>query len=137
MPSPFPGMNPFLEQDDAWHDFHEKIIPAIAERLVVQVRPAYIVKIDEHVYVHELPPEPRRYLGRGDLAVSRCAEDRTGRGRKAGSRGGLGAHSNTQANCKQAAHSDNSHTEGEAQKGRITAPRPIASTHPCCPSSRR
>ena len=56
MPSPFPGMNPFLEQDDAWHDFHEKIIPAIAERLVVQVRPAYIVKIDEHVYVHELPP---------------------------------------------------------------------------------
>ena len=42
MPSPFPGMNPFLEQDDAWHDFHEKIIPMIAERLVVQVRPEYI-----------------------------------------------------------------------------------------------
>jgi len=21
MPSPFPGMNPYLEQDDAWHDF--------------------------------------------------------------------------------------------------------------------
>ena len=33
MPSPFPGMNPFLEQDDVWHDFHEKIIPMIAERL--------------------------------------------------------------------------------------------------------
>ena len=47
-------MNPFLEQDDAWQDFHEKIIPAIAERLVVQVRPAYIVKIDEHVYVHPI-----------------------------------------------------------------------------------
>jgi hypothetical protein len=68
-------MNPFLEQDDAWHDFHEKIIPAIAERLVVQVRPAYIVKIDEHVYVYELPPEPRRYLGRADLSVSRSAAD--------------------------------------------------------------
>jgi Protein of unknown function (DUF4058) len=60
MPSPFPGMNPFLEQDDAWHDFHEKIIPKIAERLVVQVRPEYIVKIDEHMYVHELPAEPRQ-----------------------------------------------------------------------------
>ncbi len=23
MPSPFPGMNPYLEQEDAWHDFHE------------------------------------------------------------------------------------------------------------------
>jgi hypothetical protein len=78
MPSPFPGMNPFLEQDDAWHDFHEKIIPMIAERLVVQVRPHYIVKIDEHIYVHELPPEPRRYLGRADVSVSR-SEDITGR----------------------------------------------------------
>jgi hypothetical protein len=68
-------MNPYLEQDDAWHDFHEKIIPAIAERLVVQVRPGYIVKIDEHVYVHELPPQPRRYLGRADLSVSRSHED--------------------------------------------------------------
>jgi hypothetical protein len=25
MPSPFPGMNPYLETDDAWHDFHEKV----------------------------------------------------------------------------------------------------------------
>jgi hypothetical protein len=57
MPSPFPGMNPFLEQDDAWHDFHEKIIPMIAERLVVQVRPDYIVKIDEHIY-SGLPDPP-------------------------------------------------------------------------------
>ena len=57
MSSPFPGMNPFLEQDDVWHDFHEKIIPMIAERLVVQVRPEYIVKIDEHIY-SGLPDPP-------------------------------------------------------------------------------
>jgi hypothetical protein len=44
MPSPFPGMNPYLEQDDAWHDFHEKFLPAIAERLVPQVRPNYMTK---------------------------------------------------------------------------------------------
>src|SRR3954447_22512757 len=71
MPSPFPGMNPYLEQDDAWHDFHEKFLPAIAERLVAQVRPNYIVKIDEHIYVHEMPVEPRRFLGRADVAVGR------------------------------------------------------------------
>ncbi len=70
MPSPFPGMNPYLEQDDAWHDFHEKFLPAVAERLVPQVRPHYIVKLDEHVYVHELPPEPRRLLGRADVALA-------------------------------------------------------------------
>src|SRR3954469_4918593 len=71
MPSPFPGMNPYLEQDDVWHDFHEKFLPAVAERLVAQVRPRYIVKIDEHVYVHELPAQPRQFLGRADLSVAR------------------------------------------------------------------
>lgn len=69
MPSPFPGMNPYLEQDDTWHDFHEKFLPALAEKLVPQVRPRYIVKLDEHVYLHELPPEPRRLAGRADVLV--------------------------------------------------------------------
>lgn len=70
MPSPFPGMNPFIEQDDAWHDFHERFLPVAAERIAPQVLPAYIVKIDEHVYIHENPHEPRRLLGRADLAVT-------------------------------------------------------------------
>src|SRR4051794_15353123 len=76
MPSPFPGMNPYLEQDDAWHDFHEKFLPAVAEALVPQVRPGYIVKLDEHVYVHELPEEPRRFLGRAGLSVARAPRPR-------------------------------------------------------------
>jgi hypothetical protein len=71
-------MNPYLEQDDAWHDFHEKIIPAIAERLVVQVRPDYIVKIDEHIYVHELPADSRRYMGRADVLVAHPEDGGTG-----------------------------------------------------------
>ena len=70
MASPFPGMNPYLEQDDVWHDFHERFLPAAAEVIGAQVQPDYIVKIDEHVYVHELPHEPRRLLGRADLAVT-------------------------------------------------------------------
>lgn len=69
MPSPFPGMNPYLEQDDVWHDFHERFLPLVAEVLGAQVQPNYIVKIDEHVYVHELPAEPRRFVGRTDLSV--------------------------------------------------------------------
>jgi hypothetical protein len=51
MPSPFPGMNPYLEQVRAWHDFHERFIPKAAEQITPQVRPAYIVRIDEHVYI--------------------------------------------------------------------------------------
>jgi hypothetical protein len=66
-------MNPYLEQDDAWHDFHERFLPLVADLLVAQVRPGYIVKIDEHVYVHEVPPEPRHFLGRAGLSVGRSA----------------------------------------------------------------
>ena len=71
MPSPFPGMDPYLEQDDAWHDFHERFIPLVATLLGGQLRPRYIVKIDEHVYVHELAARPRRLVGRADVSLSR------------------------------------------------------------------
>ncbi len=70
MRSPFPGMDPYLEQDDVWHDFHERFLPAAAEVIGAQVQPAYIVKIDEHVYVHEMAASSRRLLGRADLGVA-------------------------------------------------------------------
>ena len=71
MPSPFPGMNPYLEQSDIWQDFHERAIPVAAELLGAQVLPRYFVKIDEHVYVHELDNESRRFVGRTDLALAK------------------------------------------------------------------
>jgi hypothetical protein len=64
-------MNPYLEQDDAWHDFHERFCPRIADALTPQVSPHYIVKIDENPYIHELPADQRRLLGRGDVFLSR------------------------------------------------------------------
>jgi hypothetical protein len=66
MPSPFPGMNPYLEQEDAWHDFHERFIPLVATILGGQLRPRYIVKIAKHIYVHELAahdPDPTTVTG--------------------------------------------------------------------------
>ncbi len=69
MPSPFPEMNPYLEQEDVWQDFHERFIPLVATLLGGQLRPRYIVKIDEHIYVHELGEESRRWVGRADVSV--------------------------------------------------------------------
>jgi hypothetical protein len=71
MPSPFPGMNPYLEQEDAWHDFHESFMPAARDILNTQVLPRYFVKIDEHVYIHEVDGEARRFVGRADLAMGK------------------------------------------------------------------
>ncbi len=70
MPSPFPGMNPYLEQDDVWHDFHERFLPHLAEVIGAQLAPHYIVKIDEHVYIHEPPADRRALLGRGDVLMA-------------------------------------------------------------------
>jgi len=55
MPSPFPGMNPYLEHEDAWHNFHEQFPDRVVEVLEPQVGPNYFLKVDEHVYIHELP----------------------------------------------------------------------------------
>jgi hypothetical protein len=49
MPSPFPGMNPYIEQNAYWQDFQLKFLPAICERLVTQVRPKFIALLDEHI----------------------------------------------------------------------------------------
>jgi hypothetical protein len=67
-------MDPYLEQEDVWHDFHERFIPLVATRLGAQLRPRYIVKIDEHIYVHELDVDSRRLVGRADVSLGRGSE---------------------------------------------------------------
>src|SRR5437764_855351 len=67
MPSPFPGMNPYLEQDDAWHSFHERFCTRLADELVAHTGPRYLVKLDESVFLHELPAGERRLVGRPDV----------------------------------------------------------------------
>ena len=64
-----PGMNPYLEQAELWQDFHLEFLPAMRRQLVPQVGPDYIIKLEEHLYIHDLPPEPR--IGRSDLSVAR------------------------------------------------------------------
>lgn len=74
MPSPFPGMNPFLEQNDTWEDFHNDFMIRIRETLTGQVGPNYYVKIEVRLYLHELSAEERRLFGRADVAVTGGAE---------------------------------------------------------------
>lgn len=71
MPSPFPGMNPYLEQDDVWHSFHEHFCFRCFESLVPQVGDSYIVTVDQHVYIHDIGSSDRRLLGRGDVQMAR------------------------------------------------------------------
>jgi hypothetical protein len=63
-------MNPYLEHSSVWHDFHERFIPLAADILGSQVLPRYFVKIDEHLYVHDLTEESGSLAGRADVAIS-------------------------------------------------------------------
>ncbi len=50
MQNPFPGMNPYLEQAELWHQVHNRLIVAIADELTPQIAPKYRVSIEERVY---------------------------------------------------------------------------------------
>ncbi len=50
MPSPFPGMDPFIE-GQVWRDFHTAMLLAIRKALVQLVRPRYVVNVEEYVYL--------------------------------------------------------------------------------------
>jgi hypothetical protein len=62
-------MNPYLEQESVWHDFHQSFMPVAREMLTRQVAPTYVVKVEEHLFIHELPADERLFLGRADAAV--------------------------------------------------------------------
>ena len=50
MLSPFPGMNPYLEDPALWSGIHHWLINAIARSLSPQLRPKYIVAVEERIY---------------------------------------------------------------------------------------
>jgi hypothetical protein len=53
MPSPFPGMDPYLEDPGLWPDVHHNLISEMQARLNAALRPAYHVRIEERVYVSD------------------------------------------------------------------------------------
>lgn len=59
MPSPFPGMDPFLEFQE-WEDFHTRWNIVVSDLLAPRVEPRYIVRVERRAYA-ELPmPQHRR-----------------------------------------------------------------------------
>ncbi len=70
MPSPFPGMNPYLEQDYDWNDFHTEFNVKLRDILTAQVSPKYFVKVEMRLLVHEFSARERRFFGIGDVGVS-------------------------------------------------------------------
>lgn len=53
MPSPFPGMNPYLELPALWHEFHNRLIVAISDALTPYLQPKYYVAVETRTYLDD------------------------------------------------------------------------------------
>lgn len=57
MPSPFPGMDPYLERPTLWPNVHQRLITYAGDQLQAQLGERYFVAIGERVYL-ETPERP-------------------------------------------------------------------------------
>ena len=49
MPSPLPGMDPYIEAPDIWSDFHGDLAAAMRAQLNRVLEPCYVARLTPHV----------------------------------------------------------------------------------------
>ncbi|HRJ42651.1 MAG: DUF4058 family protein [Caldilineaceae bacterium] len=57
MPTPFPGMDPYLERPGIWEGVHTRLLVAISDALTPRLRPNYRVDIERRTYLAVLKPD--------------------------------------------------------------------------------
>ena len=70
MPSPFPGMDPYLEQPEIWNECHTALIYLIHAQLNARLPDRYTASTDIHVWFQEGDAEARRVRREPDVFVS-------------------------------------------------------------------
>jgi Protein of unknown function (DUF4058) len=74
MPTPFAGMDPYLEHPGLWEDVHTRLIVAIADVLGPQVRPRYRVAMERRTYLAVLMPDEYELVGKPDVLIASSSE---------------------------------------------------------------
>jgi len=67
MPTPFPGMDPYLEQPGIWAGVHTRLLVAMADVLTPRLRPNYLVDIELRTYLALRKPD--EFAGIPDVLV--------------------------------------------------------------------
>jgi len=62
MPSPFPGIDPFLEAPAYWSDFHSRFVNYWCEAIADALPDSYEAGIGERVYLIENEPDARKLV---------------------------------------------------------------------------
>ncbi len=68
MPSPFPGMDPYIENPEVWSDFHGGLATEIRRRLNAIISPRYVARLIPHV-TYEIVEVARPAGVRPDVGV--------------------------------------------------------------------
>jgi hypothetical protein len=70
MPSPFPGMDPYLEDPRFWSDVHQRLASEISDRLTPHLRPKYVARLIPR-QILDRPDEEELRVMFPDVAVQR------------------------------------------------------------------
>lgn len=70
MPSPFPGMNPYLERQSEWDSFHTLFIGEVVKFLAAKLKSKYLVRSGVRLYVHEPTAKERRFFAQSELSLA-------------------------------------------------------------------
>jgi uncharacterized protein DUF4058 len=74
VPSPFPGMDPFIESQ-IWEDFHHAMIEVMRESLIPHTRPRYVVRVEERLYVEHIPNSDSLFIRPDVTVLERAASE--------------------------------------------------------------
>lgn len=74
MPSPFLGMDPYLEAPGLWPNVHNSLIVALRDDLAPRLRPRYYVALEERTV--RLSSDDLAFVTRPDIAVVRPSDSR-------------------------------------------------------------
>src|SRR5687768_16766852 len=78
MPSPFPGMDPYLESAAIWPDVHHGLIACIQAELNPRLRPHYVARVELRVYISD-DDDPGREVLVPDVRVEKSSNRKGGR----------------------------------------------------------
>ncbi|MBX3053250.1 MAG: DUF4058 family protein [Caldilineaceae bacterium] len=75
MPSPFPGMDPYLENPRFWSDVHQRLASEISDRLLPRLRPKYVARLIPR-QVLDRPDEEELRVIFPDVAIRQLSSER-------------------------------------------------------------
>src|SRR5262245_25362497 len=71
MPSPFPGVDPFIEDQYYWPDFHHRFMTYLCDTIADHLPEKYEARLEERIRFIECEERPKKTVREPDVTVER------------------------------------------------------------------